>query len=150
MKIITVNRKAYHDYEILDKLEAGMVLTGSEVKSIREGRVNLKDSYIDIRGGEAYLINSHISPYPNATYNNHEPERERKILLHKKEIRKLEQKVKNKGVSIIPLKMYFTPKGYIKLEIGIAKGKRSYEKKQKIKERDIIRDMDRELKRFKR
>jgi len=150
MKIITVNRKAYHDYEILDKLEAGMVLTGSEVKSIREGRVNLKDSYIDIRGGEAYLINSHISPYPNATYNNHEPERERKILLHKREIRKLEQKVKNKGVSIIPLKMYFNPKGYIKLEIGIAKGKRSYEKKQKIKERDIIRDMDRELKRFKR
>lgn len=149
MKIITVNRKAFHDYEILDKLEAGMVLTGSEVKSIREGRVNLKDSYVDIRNGEAFLINSHISQYPNAIHNNHEPERERKLLLHKREIKKLEQKVKNKGVSIIPLKMYFNLKGYIKLEIGIAKGKRAYEKRQKIKERDIIRDMDRELKRFK-
>jgi SsrA-binding protein len=145
MKVITVNRKAFHDYEILDKVEAGMSLTGSEVKSLREGRVSLKDAYVDIRRREAFLINAHISIYPNASYNNHEPERERKLLLNKMELRKWEQKIKTRGMSIVPLQIYATPKGLMKIEIALAKGKREYEKKQKIKEKDIRREMDRDL-----
>jgi SsrA-binding protein len=145
MKVITVNRKAFHDYEILDKVEAGMSLTGSEVKSLREGRVSLKDAYVDIRRREAFLINAHISIYPNASYNNHEPERERKLLLNKTELRKWEQKIKTRGMSIVPLQIYATPKGLMKVEIALAKGKREYEKKQKIKEKDIRREMDRDL-----
>ncbi len=148
-KDITVNRKAFHDYEILEKHEAGMMLKGSEVKSIREGKVNLKDSYVEIRFQEAFLINSHISQYSNASYNNHEPERERKLLLHKQELLKLDRKVKTKGVTIIPLRMYFTTKGRVKIEIALAKGKRAYDKKQAIKERDIRREADRELRDYK-
>lgn len=149
LKSITVNKKAYHDYEILDKLEAGMVLLGSEVKAIREGRVNLKDSYIDIRNREPFLVSCHIGPYSNASYNNHEPERERKLLLHKQELKRLDKKVRTRGVTIIPLKMYFSDKGKIKLQIALAKGKASHDKKQKIKEEDIKRDMARELKHYK-
>lgn len=149
MKIITENRKAFHNYEILEKFEAGISLTGSEIKSIREGKANLKDSYVNIRSNEAYLINSHIALYSNASYNNHEPERDRKLLLHRKQIAKLDQKVKERGFSLIALRMYFNDKGYVKLEIGLAKGKRVWEKKQKIKERDIKREVDRELKRYK-
>ena len=145
MKVITVNRKVFHDYEILDKVEAGISLTGSEVKSLREGRVSLKDAYVDIRRREAFLINAHISIYPNASYNNHEPERERKLLLNKTELRKWEQKIKTRGMSIVPLQIYATPKGLMKIEIALAKGKREYEKKQKIKEKDIRREMDRDL-----
>jgi SsrA-binding protein len=147
-KNITVNKKALHDYEILEKFEAGMILMGSEIKSTRDGRVNLKDSYVEIRAGEAFLVKAHISPYPNASYNNHEPERERKLLLHKRELMKLDKKVKTRGVTIVPLRMYFNKKGTAKIEIALAKGKREYEKKDKIKEKDIIRDMDRELRRF--
>ena len=146
MKNITVNKKALHNWEILEKHEAGIALIGSEVKSIREGKVNLKDSYVDVRKGEAFLLNAHIAPYSNASYNNHEPERERKLLLHRREIDKMGQKVKERGYSIVALRMYYNPKGYIKVEIGLAKGKRSWEKKQKIKDRDIKRDTDRELK----
>jgi len=145
---ITVNRKAFHDYEIIEKYEAGMALVGSEVKSIREGKVNLKDSYVEIRGLEAFLVSSHISHYSNASYNNHEPERERKLLLHRREILKLDKKVKTRGVSIIPLRMYFNLKGRIKIEIALAKGKRAYDKKQAIKDRDISRDTDRELRNY--
>lgn len=145
MKVITVNRKAFHDYEILDKFEAGMVLTGSEVKSLRAGHVNLKDAYVNIRRREAFLLNAHISIYPNANYNNHEPERDRKLLLNRRELHKWEQKIKTRGMSIIPLQIYMTPKGLMKVEIALAKGKREYEKKQKIKERDIRREMDRDL-----
>jgi SsrA-binding protein len=148
-KDITVNRKAFHDYEVLEKHEAGMVLVGSEVKSIREGKVNLKDSYVEIRFQEAFLINAHISQYSNASYNNHEPERERKLLLHKQELLKLDRKVKSRGVSIIPLRMYFTTRGRVKIEIALAKGKRAYDKKQVIKERDIRRDAERELRNYK-
>ena len=148
-KDITVNRKAFHDYEVLEKHEAGMMLVGSEVKSIREGKVNLKDSYVEIRFQEAFIINAHISQYSNASYNNHEPERERKLLLHKQELLKLDRKVKTKGVSIIPLRMYFTTKGRVKIEIALAKGKRAYDKKQIIKERDIRRDAERELRIYK-
>lgn len=145
---ITVNRKAFHDYEIIEKYEAGMVLVGSEVKSIREGKVNLKDSHVEIRRLEAFLVSSHISHYSNASYNNHEPERERKLLLHRREILKLDKKVKTRGVSIIPLRMYFNLKGRIKVEIALAKGKRAYDKKQAIKDRDINRDTDRELRNY--
>lgn len=149
MKIITVNKKALHNYEISEKYEAGIALMGSEVKSIREGRVSLKDSYVNIRDGEAFLLNSHISPYPNASINNHEMERERKVLLHRREIMRLDQKVKERGLSIVVLKMYFNDRGRIKLEIALAKGKRLWEKKQKIKEKDIKRLAERELKHYK-
>ena len=148
-KDITVNRKAFHDYEIFGKYEAGMMLVGSEVKSIREGKVNLKDSYVEIRSQEAFLINAHISQYSNASYNNHEPERERKLLLHKQELIKLDRKVKTRGVTIIPLRMYFTTKGRVKIEIAMVKGKRAYDKKQVIRERDIRRDAERELRNYK-
>ncbi|MCP5105307.1 MAG: SsrA-binding protein SmpB [bacterium] len=147
-KSITLNRKAFHDYEILEKFEAGMILVGSEVKSIREGKVNLKDAYVEIRNQEAFLLNTHISHYSNASYNNHEPERVRKLLLNKREILKLDKKVKTRGVSIIPLRMYFTAKGRIKIEISLAKGKRAYDKKQAIKDRDISRDTERELRHY--
>jgi SsrA-binding protein len=149
MKNITINKKALHEYEILEKFEAGMALRGSEVKSIREGKVNLKDAYVLIRNREAILINSHIAAYSNASYNNHEPERERKLLLNRKEIDKLDKKVKERGFSVVALRMYFNAKGYIKLEIALAKGKRLWEKRQKIKERDIRRETDRELKHYK-
>ncbi|MFC2155297.1 SsrA-binding protein SmpB [Acidobacteriota bacterium] len=147
-KNITVNKKAFYNYEIIDKYEAGMVLVGSEVKSIREGKVNLKDSYVEMRAAEAFLVSAHISAYSNSSYNNHEPERERKLLLHKRELLKLDKKVKTRGFSIVPLRMYFNKKGKVKIEIAIAKGKRVYEKKQKIKDRDIKREVDRELKRY--
>lgn len=147
-KNITVNKKAFHNYEIIEKFEAGMVLVGSEVKSIREGKVNLKDSYVDMRSVEAFLVNAHIAAYSNASYNNHEPERERKLLLHRRELMKLDKKVKTRGFSIVPLRMYFNKKGRVKIEIAIAKGKREYEKKQKIKDRDIKRDVERELRRY--
>jgi len=132
-----------------EKYDAGIVLLGSEVKSIREGRVSFKDSYVEIKSQGAFLVSTHIAPYSNATYNNHEPERERKLLLHKQELKKLDRKVRTRGVTIVPLRMYFSPKGLVKVEIGLAKGKRLYDKKQKIKEKDIQRDMDRELKRYK-
>jgi len=149
MKIITVNRKASHDYEIFEKFEAGIILLGSEIKSIREGKINLKDSYVEIRASEAFLINTHISMYSNASYNNHEPERVRKLLLHRREIKKLDRKVRTRGVSIVPLKMYYNNKGFVKVEIALAKGRRQYDKKQKIKEKDIKREVDRELKYYK-
>jgi SsrA-binding protein len=148
VKNITINKKAFHDYEIIEKYDAGMSLVGSEVKAIREGRVNLKDSYIEIKRGQAYLVSAHISQYSNASYNNHEPERERKLLLHKRELLKLDNRVKTRGVTIIPLRMFFNPKGLVKIEIALAKGKRVYDKKQKIIENDIKRDMDREMKKY--
>jgi SsrA-binding protein len=147
-KNITVNKKAFHDYEIIEKYDAGIVLLGSEVKSIREGRVSFKDSYVEIKSQEAFLVSTHIAPYSNASYNNHEPERIRKLLLHKQELKKMDRKIKTRGVTIVPLRMYFTPKGKVKLEIALARGKRLYDKKQKIKEKDMQRDMDREMKRY--
>jgi SsrA-binding protein len=146
MKIVTVNRKAFHDYEIIDKFEAGLILTGSEVKSLRDNRVNLKDAFVDLRNGEAFLISAHISPYPNANIFNHEPERVRKLLLNRVEIRKLEKKTSAKGFTIIPLRIYFNDKGKAKLEIALAKGKRQYEKRDALREKDIKREMDRDIK----
>ena len=147
MKNIALNRKAFHDYEILEKFEAGIALAGTEVKSIRAGQVSLKDSFVEVHDGEAFLQRCHITPYLNASFFNHEPERKRKLLLNKQEIRRLDQKVKERGFSIVPLQMFLTPKGLVKIEIALVRGKRTYEKKQKLKERDIQREMDRDVQR---
>lgn len=148
MKTVAQNRKAFHDYEILDRFEAGIALAGSEVKSIRAGRISLKDAFVEIQGGEAFLLRCHISPYLQASIFNHEPERKRKLLLHGREIHRLDQKVKERGFSIVPLQVVLTDKGLVKVEIALVRGKREYEKKQKLKERDIQREMDRDVQRF--
>jgi SsrA-binding protein len=145
MKIIAQNKKAFHDYHIEDRIEAGISLKGTEVKSVREGKVTLKDSYVIIKAGEALLLNCHISPYSHGNIMNHDPVRTRKLLLHKKEISKVQGKLQQKGYSLIPLKVYF--KGpYIKIEVGLAKGKRFFEKRDSIKEREAKREMERALK----
>ena len=148
MKTIAQNKKAFHDYEILDKFEAGIALAGSEVKSIRAGRISLKDAFVEIHDSEAFLLRCHISPYLQANIFNHEPERKRKLLLHGREIHRLDQKVKARGFSIVPLQVFLTDKGLVKVEIALVRGKREYEKKQKLKERDIQREMDRDVQRF--
>jgi SsrA-binding protein len=148
MKTIAQNKKAFHDYEILDKFEAGIALDGSEVKSIRAGRISLKDAFVEIHDNEAFLLRCHVSPYLQANIFNHEPERKRKLLLHGREIHRLDQKVKARGFSIVPLQVFLTDKGLVKVEIALVRGKREYEKKQKLKERDIQREMDRDVQRF--
>ena len=147
IKIIAVNRKARHDYFIEDEYEAGLVLKGTEVKSLRLGKANLKDSYARIQDGEVFVHQMHIGPYPFAYYNNHDPLRPRKLLLHKQEIKRLYGKVNEKGHSLIPLKLYFK-KGKAKLTLALAKGKRKYDKREAIKRRDEQRDLDREMKRY--
>ena len=145
-KIIAENKKAYYDYTIEDKFVAGLVLEGAGIKSVRNGRVNLKDSYVIIKNGEVFLIGAHISEYDNMdTLKKIDPLRTRKLLLTKTEIKKLERKVKIKGYTIVPTKMMFV-NNLAKLEIGVAKGKELYNKKQSIKEKDIKREMDRQLK----
>ena len=147
IKIISDNRKARFLYEILESYEAGLVLTGTEVKSIRAGKVNLRDGYAIIRQGEAWLLNVHISPYQaGGTYFNHEPRRTRKLLLHKKEINRLLGKVEQQGLTLVPLKMYFKG-GKVKVSIGLAKGKKIHDKRETIKRREDKRDMARALKR---
>ena len=140
-----LNRKARYDYEIEDTYEAGIVLTGTEIKSIRKGKANIKDSYVIIRNQEAYLINTHISLYEEGNRFNHEETRTRKLLLHKKEILKLGDKLEIEGYTIVPLKIYFS-KGRAKIQIGVAKGKKNYNKKETIKERDIKREQERYIK----
>jgi SsrA-binding protein len=147
-RLVCQNKKAYFDYEILDKIEAGMVLLGTEVKSLREGRANLKDSYAKIRKGEVYLYGLHISPYTHAYFNNHDPERVRKLLLHRQEIKRLLGKTQEKGFSLIPLKIYFD-KGKAKVELGLGRGKRLYDKRETLKRKQEARDMDRIRKRYK-
>jgi len=148
-KAVTTNRKAFHDYEIVESFEAGLELRGSEVKSLREGKGNLRDSYAVIREGEVILMGMHIGPYSHTGFLGHEPYRNRKLLLHKQEIKKLVRKVASKGMTIVPLKLYFR-NGWAKAEIGLARSKRSYQKKRAISERDRARDLDRELKERKR
>ena len=143
-KIIATNRKAYHEFFILDKFEAGIELLGSEVKSLREGSGNLKEGYVVIRDGNAVLIGVHISPYSHTGFQGHDPLRDRQLLLNKKEIIKLVKKVSEKGLTLIPLRLYFK-NGWVKVEIGLAKGKRHYDKKESIKKRDIKRETDREV-----
>ena len=139
-----LNRKARYDYEIHDTYEVGIVLTGNEIKSVRKGSVNLKDSYIIIKNNEAYILNMHITNYDKAVFKEEET-RTRKLLLHKEEILKLNGKISIKGFTIVPLRLYFK-NGKAKLEIGVAKGKHTYDKKESIKERDIKRDTDKTLK----
>ncbi len=141
MKIIALNKQAYHDYAFLETFEAGISLLGSEVKSIRDGRITLKDSYAEVRDGEIFLVKCHISPYEAAAVFNHEPERDRRLLLHAREIRKLTGKVQEKGLTLIPVKVMFNPKGRIKVELALAKGKKDYEKRDTIKKRDSDREM---------
>ncbi|GBD98719.1 MAG TPA: SsrA-binding protein SmpB [Desulfobacteraceae bacterium] len=145
MKAIAQNRKAFHDYNVEETLEAGISLKGTEVKSAREGRVNLKDSYVIIKQEEAFLLNCHISPYSHGNIMNHDPLRTRKLLIHAKEIRKLQGKAVQKGYSLIPLKMYFRGP-YIKLEIALARGKKFFEKRESIKAREAKREIERAMK----
>jgi SsrA-binding protein len=145
IKIIAENRKARHNYFIEDTYEAGMVLSGTEVKSLRLGRANLKDSYAKIKNGEVFVYQMHISVYPFAYYGNHDPLRIRKLLLHKYEINKLYGKVNEKGFSLVPLKIYFQ-NGRAKLTLALARGKRQYDKRETIRRRDEQRDMERSKK----
>ncbi len=139
------NRKAKFDYQILETIECGIVLKGTEIKSIRNGKVNLKDSYAIIKSQEAYVLNMHISPYEQGNIFNHEELRTRKLLLHKKEIIKLQDKIRVEGITLVPLKLYFK-KNKAKLLIGIARGKKNYDKRQAMKERDMKRDLQKSYK----
>ena len=147
IKIVTENRKARHNYFIEDKFEAGMVLKGTEVKSLRLGRAHLKDSYARIVNGEVFVHQMHIGAYPFAYYGNHDPLRPRKLLLHKNEIKKLYSKVNEKGSSLIPLRVYFKG-GKVKITLAIAKGKRKYDKRETIRKRDEKRELDRERRNY--
>lgn len=144
MKIVCQNRKAYHDYHIEDTVEAGIALLGTEVKSLREGKANLKDSYVLTKEGEAFLLNCHISPYSHGNILNHDPLRTRKLLMHREEIDKLGGKAATKGYTLIPLKIYFKD-SFAKVEIGVAKGKRLFEKRETIKEREARREIARAI-----
>ncbi len=148
IKIIAENRKARHDFFIEDKFEAGMALRGTEVKSLRRGRCNLRDSYARIHKGEVWVHNMHIGQYPFAYYNNHEPRRTRKLLLHKSEIKKLYGKVNEAGYSLIPIRVYFK-NGKAKLLLALAKGKKKHDKRETIRRRDEQRDLDRALRHYK-
>ncbi len=145
-KVIATNRKAFHEYAIEEKLEAGIVLQGTEVKSLREGRVNLRESYASVDGGEVYLHHCHISPYSHGNLMNHDPIRRRKLLLHRKQINKLQGKTQQKGLTLIPLRMYFSARGQAKVEIGLAKGKKLYDRREAIKGREAGREMERAIK----
>jgi SsrA-binding protein len=148
IKPIAENRKARHEYFIEDQYEAGIALKGTEVKSLRQGRANLKDSYARIKKGEVYIYQMHISPYPFAYYDNHDPLRPRKLLLHKYEIKKLYGKVNERGYALIPLRLYFR-EGKVKLLLALAKGKRKHDKRETIRRRDEQRDLERQRKEYK-
>lgn len=142
------NRKAYHDYTIEETFDAGIALQGTEVKSIRQGNASFTDSYAFIRGGEVWLKEIYIKPFEHGSYNNHDPRRERKLLLNKKEIRELEKGTQQKGNTIVPLKIFFK-NGFVKVQIGLAKGKKRFDKRDSIKASDTKRDIDRAIKRGK-
>lgn len=144
-KVISNNRKAYHNFTIFDKFVAGIVLTGTEIKSIRKGMINLKDSFAKIEDGEIFLYSCHISPYEQGNRYNHEPERVRKLLLNKKEILKMLGKIKKEGYTIVPLELFLV-NGFAKLEIGLAKGKKLYDKRDDLAKKSQQRDMDRAMK----
>ena len=142
--MIATNRKAKHDYFLLDMYEAGLVLKGSEIKSIRAGHISLKEAYVRTDGFEAWLVGAHIAPYDPASRDNHDPTRDRKLLLHRREIDKLWDEVRKKGVTIVPLRVYLK-NGRAKIEIALAKGKRNYDKRQAIRKRDADREIDRAI-----
>jgi len=137
-KIVAQNRRARHDYELFDKFEAGLVLLGSEVKSLRDGNAQLVDGYVEIRNGEAWLVGINIAQYSHSSWQNHDPRRDRKLLLHAKELKKLDTKTREKGFTIVPLELYFK-EGLAKVEIALAKGRKSYDKRDKIDARDQAR-----------
>ncbi|MBI5186888.1 MAG: SsrA-binding protein SmpB [Nitrospinae bacterium] len=145
IKIITENRKAYHDYHIHERMEAGMVLKGTEIKSLRMGKAHLRDSYAEIRNEELFLVSCHISPYDPASQFNHDPLRRRKLLMHKKEIQKLFARIEIKGFSLIPLKIYFKG-GMAKVELGIATGKKEFDKRESIKKKEADMDIAKAMK----
>jgi len=138
-KLIASNKKAFHDYFVLQKAEAGVALTGTEVKSLRDGKANIKDSYVIFKDGEAFLFNAHISPYSHGNLQNHEPERNRKLLLHRREIEKLREQVVEKGLTVVPLRLYFKG-GKVKVEIAVVRGKKLYDKRETEKRRELDRE----------
>lgn len=142
--LIAQNRKARHDYAVIDTIEAGIVLKGTEIKAIRQRRVNLKDGFARVRNGEVYLLNVHISPYEQGNLFNHDPLRTRKLLMHKRQITRLTNETKNTGITLVPLKIYIKD-GFAKVLIGIAKGKKQYDKRQDLKRKDMNREINREL-----
>ena len=144
-KTVAQNRKARHDYIIEDTLEAGIVLTGTEIKSVREGHVNLQDAYARIERGEAWLVGAHVAPWSGGNRFNHEPRRDRKLLLHRTQIDQLVGRVRAKGLTLVPLAVYFNDRGRAKVELGLARGKKSFDHRRDIAERDARRDMDRDL-----
>jgi SsrA-binding protein len=141
-RTVATNRRARHEYEILETIEAGLVLRGTEVKSLRLGQVNFKDAYATVRHGEAWLLGCHISPYSHGTDANHDPERDRKLLLHRREINRLAGKVAERGLTLVPLRIYFKG-GRAKLELGLARGKKLHDKRAALREREARREMDR-------
>ena len=145
-KVVATNRKAFHDYHVEERLEAGIVLKGTEVKSIREGRVNLRDSYASVDHNELVLHHCHISPYSHGNIMNHDPVRPRKLLLHRKEINKLLDKTQQKGLTLVPLRIYFSPRGLAKVELALAKGKKLYDRREAIKAREVGREVERAIK----
>ena len=144
-KVIAVNRRARRDYQVLDRYEAGIELKGTEVKSLREGKITLKDSYVDVRGGQLYLVNAHIAPYEYGNVFNHDPERARRLLMHKREIIKLSSTIAEKGLTLVPLRVYFK-KGRVKVEVGMCRGKHRADKRNAIREREVKIEMERAVK----
>ena len=145
IKVIATNRKARHEYHILEKFEGGIVLRGSEVKALREGKANIKEAYVRLVKTELYVIGMHIGQYSNAGYSSHTPVHDRKLLLHKKELKKIQRMVEEKGKTLIPLSMYFKG-GYVKVEFGLAQGKKLWDKRKNKMEKDVSRQIDREMK----
>jgi SsrA-binding protein len=144
-KLIMKNRKAYHDYHILEKIEAGLVLHGTEVKAIREGKINIKEAYCNFIDSELYLLQAHISPYSHTGYEHHDPVRPKKLLLNKREIRKLKKKRDEQSLTLVPLSLYWVG-NHIKVEVGLAKGKKLYDKRQDIAKKDVQRNIERQMK----
>lgn len=149
VKVVCTNKKAYHDYTIESEIEAGLMLLGSEVKSLRAGKANLRDGFAKIKNDEVFLQRVHISPYSHATYDAPDPVRERKVLLKKREILKLVGKIQERGYSLIPLKMYFNERGKAKVVLGLAKGKKLYDKRESLKKKDTDREIDRAMLKYK-
>lgn len=145
-KTIAKNRRAFHDYEVLETWEAGIELTGTEVRSLRDNHCQLTDCFVLVRGGELWLNNVHIPPFAQGNLANPDPDRKRRLLMHKRQIRYLEEKVREKGLAIVPLKLYFKDNGLVKVEVALARGKKLYDKRESMKERDSKRDIERAMK----
>lgn len=146
IKILAKNKKAFHEYEVLERYEAGIVLTGTEVRSLRDNNCQLTDSFALVRNGEMWLHNLHIPPFKQGSYNNQDPDRKRKLLLHKKQIRELAKETQEKGMAVVPLKIYFSKNALVKVELGLARGKKLHDKRATMAERDSKREIERAMK----